>query len=1060
MPKKNANLEITLERLRSHVNNSPLAVIEFDPEYRIVQWSKRAEIMFGWTTKEVLGKKISDLRWVYEDDADRIAALSRDMFEGRQATNITENRNYRKDGSVIHCEWHNSALFDPDGNLVSVLSLILDITERKRVEEMLDRTNKQLEFVLVNSLDAIYQRNLQTDRYDYMSPVIESLLGFSAEEFSKLPFDTVMEHVHPDDLSHMKKEIEYTSTGAKETGSIEHRFSTKTGEYKWLSDRFRLIRDDRGVPLYRVGIIRDITGRRKDEELLREERDRFSALINSIQEEVWFIDSHKHITLVNETVLRRHGSKHLIGRNLPEILGKLEFYRPDGSICPPEETPPLRALSGEIVTNQEEIYHDPVQGGIRYRDVSAAPVRGADGEIVGSVTVVHDVTDRKKVEQQLARNRALLDTLLKQAPVGIAYLDRKLRYLIINEKLAQFNGLSVEQHIGKRVHEVMPSLWPETRKVTRQILKTGRAIENHEFSMLGASDPDLRRYWNESWYPMRDDRGGIIGFGCIVEEITQRKYAEEALRRAHVELEHRVEERTDQLRISEETSRKQLMEIETYYDIAPIGLATLDTNMRYLRVNQRLADMNGLTVSEHTGRTISEVVPAGAEIIEKVVRQVMATGKPVTNVEITGVRIDHSGIKLTFRTQWFPIADIDGRVTNIGVMVEDITEQRRLEEQLRQSQKMQAIGTLAGGIAHDFNNILAGIIGFSEIVEEDLPDDSPLKRYMKMILQASFRGRDLVKQILAFSRKIEHVREPVSVWQIAEETSKLLRASIPATIQIVTEKKAANDRVRASAVELQQVVMNLATNAARSMSEKGGTLTISVTDADPGANLSAIDPEMEPGEYVQLTIRDTGIGMKAEVMKRIFEPFFTTRTVGEGTGMGLAAVYGIVKSLNGTIIVESMPRRGSVFRVFLPKIKVQAKPEKGPAPDTIVPVGTERILFIDDEQLLVELGRNILEKLGYEVTAVTDGTEAVTIFSADPCGFDLVITDQTMPKITGLKLARKFLKVRPDIPIILCTGHSDSVTPEIIKKVGIRLFAMKPLARNELARVIRKVLDK
>ncbi len=441
------------------------------------------------------------------------------------------------------------------------------------------------------------------------------------------------------------KEIEYTSTGAKETGSIEYRFRTKTGEYKWLSDRFSLIRDERGRPLYRVGIIRDITGRRKDEELLRRERDRFSALINSIQEEVWFIDSHKNITLVNETVLRRHKAKHVVGRNLAELVKKLEFYRSDGSGRPVEETPPLRALTGEIVTNEEEIYQDPVQGGIRYRDVSAAPVRGADGEIVGSVTVVHDVTDRKKVEQQLARNRALLDTLLKQAPVGIAYLDRKLRYLIINEKLAQINGLSAEQHIGKRVHEVMPSLWPETRKVTRQILKTGQAVENHEFSISGASHPDLRRYWNESWYPMRDDKGDIIGFGCIVEEITQRKYAEEALRRAHDELEHRVKERTNQLRQSEETSRKQLMEIETYYDIAPIGLATLDPNMRYLRVNQRLADMNGLPVSEHTGRTVREVVPGGVEEIEEMVRQVIATGKPVTNVEVTTERIGSPGIK-------------------------------------------------------------------------------------------------------------------------------------------------------------------------------------------------------------------------------------------------------------------------------------------------------------------------------------------------------------------------------------------------------------------------------
>ncbi|MBP1749616.1 MAG: signal transduction histidine kinase, nitrogen specific, NtrB [Deltaproteobacteria bacterium] len=1059
MPQKSTDLEIALNRLKSHVTNSPLAVVEFDPEYRIVQWSKRAEDMYGWTANEVLGRKISDFRWVYEDDIGKVAALSRDMFEGRQATNINENRNYRKDGSVITCEWYNSALFDSDGQLLSVLSLILDITERKRVEEALDRTNRQLEFVLVNSMDAAYQRNLQTDRYDYMSPVIESLTGFSAEEFSHLPLEKVMERVHPDDLPHLQKEIEYTSLGTKETGSIEYRYRNKSGEYRWLSDSFNLIRDEEGRPLYRVGIVRDVTGGKADEELLRKERDRFSALINSIQEEVWFIDCQGNITLVNQAVLRRLGSRQVVGKSLISILEKLEFYRADGSVLPVDEAPPLRALNGEMLTHQEEIFQDPDQGGARYRDVSAAPVRGADGEIVGSVTVVHDITDRKKVERQLATNSVLLDTLLKQAPVGIAYLDRKLRFVMINEKLAQFNGLSVELHIGKRIHEIMPASWPEVQKVTRQILKTGQAVENHEFSMPGTSDPDVRRYLNESWYPMRDEKGSIAGFGCIVEEITQRKQVEEALRRAHDELELRVKERTGQLRRSEEISRKQLMEIETYYDIAPIGLATLDPQMRYVRINKRLADMNGLPVSEHIGRTVREVVPAEAEEIEKVVRQVIATGKPVTNVDIVKESIVHPGARRIYRSQWFPIMDITDRVASIGVMLEDITEHRRLEEQLRQSQKMQAIGTLAGGIAHDFNNILAGIIGFSEIVEEDLPDNSQLKQYMKRVLQASFRGRDLVKQILAFSRKIEHVREPVSLGEIVEETTRLLRASIPATIEIVTKIKTAHDRVRASAVELQQILMNLATNAARAMSEKGGTLTISVSDVDREAHPSAIDPEVEPGEHIQLTVHDTGIGMKPEVMKRIFEPFFTTGTVGEGTGMGLAAVYGIVKSLNGTIVVESKPRSGSVFRVFLPKIHVQARSEKGRIPDT-APIGKERVLFIDDEELLVELGRSTLKKLGYEVTALMESTEALNVFSADPYGFDIVITDQAMPKISGLKLARKFLRIRPDIPIILCTGHSDSVTPELIKRVGISLFVMKPLARNELALAIRKVLEK
>ncbi len=380
-----------------------------------------------------------------------------------------------------------------------------------------------------------------------------------------------------------------------------------------------------------------------------------------------------------------------------------------------------------------------------------------------------------------------------------------------------------------------------------------------------------------------------------------------------------------------------------------------------------------------------------------------------------------------------------------------------LEERLRQSQKMEAIGTLAGGIAHDFNNVLAGIIGFSELVEGDLPVDSPLQRYMKRILKASFRGRDLVKQILTFSRKTEYIREPVCLSPIIDETVQLLRASLPATIEIVSDIRTAGDMVRASTVELQQILMNLATNAARAMSEKGGTLYISLTDIDFEPDSPVIDPGAEPGEYVQLTVEDTGIGMTPDVMKRIFEPFFTTRGVGEGTGMGLAVVYGIVKGLQGTIAVESEPQAGSTFRIFLPK--VDAGDESQVFTHDPAPRGTERVLFVDDEDLLAELGRELLEKLGYIAVALTDSTDALNLFLSDPYSFDLVITDQTMPKLTGLNLARKLLKTRDDIPIILCTGHSDSVSPEIAKDSGIKELLMKPVGKGELTQAIRRVLD-
>ena len=251
--------------------------------------------------------------------------------------------------------------------------------------------------------------------------------------------------------------------------------------------------------------------------------------------------------------------------------------------------------------------------------------------------------------------------------------------------------------------------------------------------------------------------------------------------------------------------------------------------------------------------------------------------------------------------------------------------------------------------------------------------------------------------------------------------------------------------------------MNLATNASLAMQEKGGTLEISLTDIDFTPDSPVLEPDVMPGEYVQLTVKDTGVGMTPDVMKRVFEPFFTTREVGKGTGMGLAVVYGIVKDLQGTITVESAPGVGSTFRVFLPKVQAEALKEE--AHTAQISGGTERILFIDDEEMLVEWGQATLERLGYTVTAVTDSKEALNTFSSDPSRFDLVITDHTMPGMTGVQIARELLKIRPDIPIILCTGHSETVSPEIAKEAGIREYLMKPLAKQELAEAVRRVSD-
>jgi len=413
----------------------------------------------------------------------------------------------------------------------------------------------------------------------------------------------------------------------------------------------------------------------------------------------------------------------------------------------------------------------------------------------------------------------------------------------------------------------------------------------------------------------------------------------------------------------------------------------------------------------------------------------------------------------------YPILDDEGNITGVIEHLRDITEQkkaendkRKLENQLQQAYKMEAIYTMAGGIAHDFNNILGVILGNAEIAMEDLPDEEQVRHSLQEIKKVCLRAKALIKGILAFSRQDKQDLKPIRITSIVKESVKFLRSSIPSTIEIRQDISDVSFPILSNPVQVNQVMMNLCANAFHAMREEGGVLTIMLRETVIEKERDARLKDLAPGEYLQLTVRDTGCGMDPNLQERIFHPYFTTKSAGEGTGMGLAMVHGIVQNHGGKILVSSEVNKGSVFDVYFPRVK-KAETDDGDMLPESMPTGSERILLIDDEEQVLGVAEQILKHLGYDVTAFQSSTEALSVFRSDPNQFDLVITDTTMPGMTGVELSEALMAARGDLPIILCTGYSEKVSQEKADALGVKGLLMKPITKHEMATMVRQALD-
>ena len=769
---------------------------------------------------------------------------------------------------------------------------------------------------------------------------------------------------------------------------------------------------------------------RQTEETLMKSEANYRELVQHANSIILRIDTQGRLTFFNDF------AQSFFGFSEEEILGQNLI----GTILPPTESSgrDLVAMIGDLTRNPER-YMNNVNENVK-RDGERVwvawtnkPIYNEKGKIAEILCVGNDITKRKQAERAIVESEEKFRNIVNSSPMGIHLYkleeDGQLVFTGANPAADHILGVDNSQYIGRTIQQAFPSL--VGTEVPERYRKACADGEPWQTEQINYEDENIKGAFEVHAFQTSSGMMAALFF-----DITKRKQAEDALKE------------------SEERFRILFERAPDPFYINKLDGTLVDGNKAAEKlIGAKRAELIGSNFAE-IGLLSEEDLPKALSILEK-----NQNGEPTGPDEFKLYR--KNGVPAYAEISTHPVT-IRGEKLVLGI-ARDVTERKKaekgrkkLEAQLRQAQKMEAIGTFAGGIAHDFNNILAAIVGFTELALAKISGDDPVHDDLYEIFSSGLRARDLVKQILTFSRQAELNRQPVQVNLIVKEALKFLRSSLPTSIEIRPNIDS-DAQVLADPTQIHQVLMNLCANAKHAMRETGGVLEVSLTEVQLAADFVVAHPGAVAGPHLKLSVADSGDGMPPEMLEKIFNPFFTTKGKKEGTGLGLAVVHGIVKSCDGFITVHSEPSQGSTFNVFLPVVETQGRQQaelKGP-----LPKGSERVLFVDDEKVLTDISKKMLERYGYEVTPRTSSVEALELFKAKPDQFDLVITDMTMPNMSGLELASEILRLRPELPIILCTGFSESINQARAEAAGLKGFMLKPVSRDDLIRTARKVLD-
>jgi PAS domain S-box-containing protein len=861
------------------------------------------------------------------------------------------------------------------------------------------------------------------DRTLFVNQRAAEMLGYTTDEMiGRAPFDFT-------DQPDRGRPERGRRTPRRNVAGEQHeaRFRRKDGSAFWAMVATSSLRNEQDEITGTLRMITDITQLKRTESALRQSAEEFRAVFERSAIGMALVDVEGHPVRTNPALERA------LGYSAPELrrMAFPEFTHPDDI---ERDVDLYRSLvAGERESYQIEKRFIRKSGEVMWGHLTVSLIRREDGEPLFGIGMVEDITEHKQMEGAFRSSERLRALVYNQVSDVLFYVgvepEGRIRMLSVNPAFSKLSGLNEEQIVGRLLQDILPS--PVREAILARYARAIRERRTITWDHI-STYPTGQKHGEISITPIYDENGICTNLVGSIHDVTERKQNEERI-------------------------VAQAALLDKAKDA--ILVRDIDGIIRYW--NSGAERLYGWSSAEVIGRSVSELIYRDPAARDQAHQRLLENGEWAGEL----VQFTKAGKQLTIEASWTLLSDEEGKPKSVLAIATDITARRNLELQMYRAQRMDSLGTLAGGIAHDFNNILAGIVANVACANYDLAPDHPAREFLSEIDKASARATDLARQILTFSRHQDAKRRPVELAPVVAEALRLLRATLPATIEIRTEFAADLPTILAEPTQVHQIVMNLGTNAAHAIGRRPGRLSLRADRAVVENTLVAGAVELPPGLYARLTVEDTGSGMDEAIVERIFDPFFTTKEPGEGTGLGLSVVHGIMKSYEGGILVRSTPGKGTAFTLYFPAAQTgatEAAPGPGrdgaASPGEADPGRRQRVLCIDDEAAIVRVTTRLLQRRGYRVTGHTDALRALEVFESDPTQFDAVVTDLSMPGISGFDLSRRLLEIRPGIPIVVTSGRFGPEDSRTLREIGVSELVLKPTNIDDLLAALTRLL--